>query len=329
MSTPVTGSKRSARGCADELGVTAAVKAAEGILNESWSLHAERLKMQRNKADRHVIELKAENEVLRKAVTSGEELTRATFARQVDKAIARRTALKDLEDALAAEREAERDAPSDVTIRFRGKPDLVRSEEEPLPPGVRIYRRAVPLAVIEQLLPELEQRVAEDRKSRPITAGQSDRKRTQLKVDASEEIGLALLKALHRCGELHGRNHREVNVIQSQPACKTQELHWDYDPDLVRNLRRRARRGRKVVKPASAMLALQTGTCLHVRDERRNQTVTVPIGPGDLLMFDGDVAHHGAAYASLNTRVHMYLDVDGVEREADVTWFPDPARAKL
>ena len=103
----------------------------------------------------------------------------------------------------------ERDAPSDVTIRFRGKPDLVRSEEEPLPPGVRIYRRAVPLTVIEQVLPELEQRVAEDRKSRPITAGQSDRKRTQLKVDASEEIGLALLKALHRCGELHGRNHRE------------------------------------------------------------------------------------------------------------------------
>ena len=40
-----------------------------------------------------------------------------------------------------------------------------------------------------------------------------------------------------------------------------------------------------------------------------------------LLVFDGDVAHAGAAYSELNTRVHVYLDVCGVKRERDYTWF--------
>jgi ectoine hydroxylase-related dioxygenase (phytanoyl-CoA dioxygenase family) len=69
------------------------------------------------------------------------------------------------------------------------------------------------------------------------------------------------------------------------------------------------------------MLALQSGTRLIVYDEDSRRDVSVPLGPGDVLVFDGDVAHAGAWYASVNTRVHMYLDVEGVERAKDFTWF--------
>ena len=75
------------------------------------------------------------------------------------------------------------------------------------------------------------------------------------------------------------------------------------------------------MKPASAILALQAGTRLYVYDEIARTDVPVALGPGDMLVFDGDVAHHGAWYATRNTRVHVYLDVDMVPREGDVVWF--------
>ena len=49
--------------------------------------------------------------------------------------------------------------------------------------------------------------------------------------------------------------------------------------------------------------------------------MTVVPPPGAILLFDGDVAHTGASYAGGNTRVHLYLDVAGVVREHNVTWF--------
>ena len=50
-------------------------------------------------------------------------------------------------------------------------------------------------------------------------------------------------------------------------------------------------------------------------------TVLVPVGA--ILLFDGDVAHAGASYAACNSRVHVYLDVPGVSRDQDYTWFPE------
>ena len=48
--------------------------------------------------------------------------------------------------------------------------------------------------------------------------------------------------------------------------------------------------------------------------------MVVPLEPGDVLVFEGDVVHAGAQYASLNTRVHAYLDAPGVERKVNHTW---------
>ena len=56
-----------------------------------------------------------------------------------------------------------------------------------------------------------------------------------------------------------------------------------------------------------------------VKDEAAGKLVAVPLGPGDVLVFDGNVAHAGAWYAAPNTRVHLYLDVVGVARATDFT----------
>ena len=101
-------------------------------------------------------------------------------------------------------------------------------------------------------------------------------------------------------------------------TCKAQKLHWDFDPGLIECL---PATGPLHRKPVSVILALEPGTRLFVRDEAAGATVPIALGVGDILVFDGDVAHHGAWYPSRNTRVHMYLDVPTVPRVEDFTWF--------
>ena len=48
--------------------------------------------------------------------------------------------------------------------------------------------------------------------------------------------------------------------------------------------------------------------------------VEVQLEMGDIVLFDGDVVHAGAAYAEANTRLHVYLDVHGVEHESNGTF---------
>ena len=54
--------------------------------------------------------------------------------------------------------------------------------------------------------------------------------------------------------------------------------------------------------------------------------VEVQLEAGDILLFDGDVVHAGAAYAEKNTRLHVYLDLPGVaEHEANGTYLVSSA----
>ena len=55
-------------------------------------------------------------------------------------------------------------------------------------------------------------------------------------------------------------------------------------------------------------------------DEERGGDVLVEIPPGSMLIFDGDVAHNGMWCTRSNTRVHLYLDVEGCLREEDTVW---------
>ena len=50
--------------------------------------------------------------------------------------------------------------------------------------------------------------------------------------------------------------------------------------------------------------------------------VEVSLHAGEVLLFDADVIHAGAAYTErANTRLHVYLDVAGFVREPNYTWF--------
>ena len=66
----------------------------------------------------------------------------------------------------------------------------------------------------------------------------------------------------------------------------------------------------------------ERATGLLVRDEVAGRSVVARLAPGDMLVFDGDVAHAGASYCMSNLRLHTYLDVPEVGRPRDYTWRP-------
>lgn len=82
-------------------------------------------------------------------------------------------------------------------------------------------------------------------------------------------------------------------LLESQPGCKRQAMHCDYDPDLVRSCE---------IKPLGVLVALEEGAHLVLPDRVINMRV------GDILVFEGDMPHAGGAYTTLNRRVHIYLD---------------------
>ena len=244
------------------------------------------------------------------------------------------------EEAIAALQEAQL-ATRRVRMKLQGRFSksvnggaVAPSPEPPLaevlPIGCRLLEGAIyeweAVDAVGQL-DKLFRRRPRDCRVAPITAGQADLKRVQAKLGAKDAAEFPILnsftRALEEAGEAKGRILSEFNAIESQPTCMKQERHWDYDPTLVRyDAARRCRRSHKD-KPRSAILGLQPGARLYVYEPvlRRDVTVLVPVGA--ILLFDGDVAHAGACYAAPNTRVHVYLDVAGVQREKDVTWFEE------
>ena len=230
----------------------------------------------------------------------------------------------------AAALEAARLAQRHVRLKLKGRfytasrsRAVAVSPEPPLalqlPAGCRLLEGAIPeweaaAAVAE--LDELFDGPQRDARVRAITAGQKDLKRMQLKMQEGEvSIFSSFKRALVEADEARGRILGEYNTIRSLPSCAKQDLHWDYDPDVVRYMRTR--------KPCSAILGLQQGARLYVYDTALRHEVTVLVPPGAILLFDGDVAHRGASYAGVNTRVHLYLDVPRVKRDQDFTWFPE------
>ena len=65
-------------------------------------------------------------------------------------------------------------------------------------------------------------------------------------------------------------------------------------------------------------LALEHGARMRVMGEHGVRMICLE--PGDVLVFDGDVVHAGAAYRAPNTCVHVYLDMPSVKREHDRTY---------
>jgi len=78
-----------------------------------------------------------------------------------------------------------------------------------------------------------------------------------------------------------------------------QEEHTDQSVEVLQGMA-------DVDKPSSTMYAIQDGTRLRIKP-LDGDWVTLWLKPGDLLVFRGDVCHHGMGYAGKNYRVHAYL----------------------
>ena len=109
----------------------------------------------------------------------------------------------------------------------------------------------------------------------------------------------------------------EWRAILAKAGCAEQKAHWDYPPNEVARCGTGRVPGRK---PASVIAALEDGASLVIFVGPRRKRVEVALYAGDVLVFEGDVEHAGAAYHMANTRIHVYLDVEHVFRKPGNTW---------
>lgn len=93
-------------------------------------------------------------------------------------------------------------------------------------------------------------------------------------------------------------------VLYSEAGCMAQPWHLDYDP----------RTCDADPKPMGILLALQDDTpfLTPVR--------SYMLDAGDVLCFDGDEVHAGAAFETENVRVHIHSDLLGAKPIRNTTW---------
>jgi hypothetical protein len=126
------------------------------------------------------------------------------------------------------------------------------------PPGCRIYRAAVARAICEREAPALTARALEHGEA--ITSGQSDGRRVQVDLSVKHDTAASELhRVLKREHELVDRIPTEWRALNSQPGCKEQGMHFDYDPDLVEG------RENAAVPEAKACVCVSSaaGWCAH------------------------------------------------------------------
>lgn len=131
------------------------------------------------------------------------------------------------------------------------------------------------------------------------------------------------------CG-LQGFHTRDMVALRSTQGCQQQAAHTDFDAessDLV--LDQNLPYGLIFsIGPGPSHFVVWPGSFRVFTDRSQIPTNGFPtyepkvvqLNPGDALIFRGDLVHSGAAADHLNFRVHVYVDVDGVEREPDGTW---------
>lgn len=155
-----------------------------------------------------------------------------------------------------------------------------------------------------------------------------------------------LLVALAKAGELETREFGKSVALYSSEGCEVQEWHLDFSDKLKHNPVKRVRGGssrgdaqethpsweerlqqietirdmQDRQKPQGVFWALEDG-CKIMLAGPEGEAVEVCLERGDVLLFDGDLVHAGAAYpASDNVRMHVYLYARGVNKPAGNTW---------
>lgn len=136
-----------------------------------------------------------------------------------------------------------------------------------------------------------------------------DKKRVQHKIRRDDPVYMGMLTCL--ASEMVGRVVDDAVLVRSFPGCRRQKLHTDYDPTLVE---------RAILKPIGVLVALEAeGADVHIRAEGGDSVLHME--RGQILVFDGDVVHAGAAYERDNIRLHAYFDTPEIRREKNTTYF--------
>lgn len=109
---------------------------------------------------------------------------------------------------------------------------------------------------------------------------------------------------------------RDLVIIRSEPYCKRQKLHHDYDVNELRVIKKKN-------YPYGIIVGISDHSRFIISDDKQSRTRTIHIDKGDVLIFRGDVLHAGAEYYSENVRLHAYIDSVKYKRKKNKTYIPE------
>ena len=145
-------------------------------------------------------------------------------------------------------------------------------------------------------------------------------------VDVPEAVELHKLVVAEMLKRFPHRRPNDLVMLVSESGCQSQREHSDY---TRANLLRVGQDDDQM--PLACIIALHDGTTIDVwpgsiRWAQRtfNESLVplkVTLNRGDVVFFRGDLVHAGAASTLFNIRLHIYLDVDGVSRSANYTFY--------
>lgn len=117
-----------------------------------------------------------------------------------------------------------------------------------------------------------------------------------------------------------------IALLQSKPGCLAQLPHADYNISGLVEARNQGMSEKNC--PLGAMFGFQDFTLdiwpealLLKKSDKVFLRKVVPIKEGQLLLFRGDLVHAGSHYASLNHRLHFYLDSPLCSRASNSTQY--------
>ena len=135
---------------------------------------------------------------------------------------------------------------------------------------------------------------------------------------------LQLADALMMDGVLNkGRELGKSVALHSDAGCEMQDWHMDFNPlcKRVRGQERECIRDLKALEmPLGVFWAVEQG-CKIMLVGPDGESVELRLELGDVLIFQGDLVHAGAAYLDgANMRVHTYLYASRVSKPVSDTY---------
>ena len=131
-----------------------------------------------------------------------------------------------------------------------------------------------------------------------------------------EACALACTKNLNRMmtQPLLGLRKERASFLRSEPACKQQQSHFDFEQSRLKH-----HLEQKGDMPKTLLVSLEDGGVLPIQDIY-SQWYFIHLKAGDAVLFDGNIRHCGGAYSYLHHRLHIYLDPISVLRPSNASY---------